>query len=197
MSSAKIPGGIPMQSDDPALVKAALAGNSAAFASLYDRYAGLVRAVCFESTGSIVDASDLAQDVFLHGYERLAELRNPAHFSSWIVGIARLSGKQWRRTRRRDRHRFFGSSHGIGAADTRTERDDQFDQLHAALMALSKTERTAVHLFYQKEQSAEGARQILGLSLSGFYRVLERARKKLRVRLGRPEVKEMRDDAKR
>jgi hypothetical protein len=35
----------------------------------------------------------------------------------------------------------------------------------------------ALHIFYLDEQPAEMARQTLGLSSSGFYKLLERARK--------------------
>ena len=44
---------------------------------------------------------------------------------------------------------------------------------------LPEKERLALHAFYLQEQSAEDARRTVGLSRSGFYRALERARKQL------------------
>ena len=39
----------------------------------------------------------------------------------------------------------------------------------------------AVHVFYLQEHPVEHARALLGLSRSGFYRALERARKRLKL----------------
>jgi DNA-directed RNA polymerase specialized sigma24 family protein len=53
------------QRSDNELVQAAVAGDRAAYGTLYDRYAPLVRAVCYDHTRNLADAQDLAQDVFL------------------------------------------------------------------------------------------------------------------------------------
>ena len=45
-----------------------------------------------------------------------------------------------------------------------------------AILKLPDDERFALHLFYLEEQSAAAARECLGLSQSGFYKLLERAR---------------------
>lgn len=73
---------------DKALVLAVFAGDKAAYETLYDRYAPLVRAVCYDMTGNLADAQDLAQDVFMRAYEKLDRLRDPELFGRWVVGIA-------------------------------------------------------------------------------------------------------------
>ncbi len=50
---------------DKILVQAVIAGEKQAYQQLYDRYAPLARAVCYERTGNLADAQDLAQEVFL------------------------------------------------------------------------------------------------------------------------------------
>ncbi len=65
---------------DKTLIEAVLAGDKAAYEKLYDRYAPLVRAVCYDYTGNLADAQDLAQDVFMRAYEKLDRLRNPDSF---------------------------------------------------------------------------------------------------------------------
>ena len=70
------------------LVGAVLAGDRAAFDGLYDRHAPLIRAICFDSTQSLVDAQDLAQEAFLRAYRKLHELRDPERFRSWLIRIA-------------------------------------------------------------------------------------------------------------
>jgi DNA-directed RNA polymerase specialized sigma subunit len=47
------------------------------------------------------------------------------------------------------------------------------------ITTLPEKERLALHTFYLQGNSADNAHRIMGLSRSGFYRVLERARKRL------------------
>jgi DNA-directed RNA polymerase specialized sigma24 family protein len=47
------------------------------------------------------------------------------------------------------------------------------------ITTLPEKERLALHTFYLQGNSAENIRRIMGLSRSGFYRVLGRVRKRL------------------
>jgi RNA polymerase sigma-70 factor (ECF subfamily) len=53
----------------------------------------------------------------------------------------------------------------------------------AAICELPERQRLALHLFYLQENPAEDARQILKLSRSGFYRLLDRASANLKSRI--------------
>jgi len=167
---------------DDELVQSTLSGDAESFGCLYDRYAGIVRAIAFEKTGNVTDAQDLTQDVFLRAFEKLSSLRDTTRFGPWVIGIARLAGKQWRRTRARDRHRLV-SEVGVSTLEINSSPALPDDLLHAAMIELDESERMALHLFYFDEQPAQQARLLMGLSLSGFYRVLERARARIKVRL--------------
>ena len=68
-------------------VRAALAGDPAAFGDLYDRYARVIRAVCHDATGNLAEAQDLSQEVFLRAYRNLATLRDAERFAGWLVGM--------------------------------------------------------------------------------------------------------------
>lgn len=165
-------------SDDKTLVQAVLAGDKTAYQELYDRYAPLVRAVCYDATGNLADAQDLAQDVFMRAYEKLARLRNSERFGNWLVGIARLRCKEWRRQKLRD----SDSKSELENRDSivaNPSGNGQIERLRAMITTLPEKERLALHAFYLRNNSADSAREILGLSRSGFYRVLERARKRL------------------
>lgn len=162
-------------------------GDREAFGHLYDRYAGLVRSVCFEATGNMVDAQDLAQEVFLNAFRQIGQLSTPGRFVAWLLGIARLSGLEWRRTRCRDRHQWTGAAIEI-ASDDGLNNGDPWTEIHDALCELSEDERLGIHLFYLEEQPAEQARKLLNLSQSGFYRLIDRARKKLARRLKAKEL---------
>ncbi|MHC4456075.1 MAG: RNA polymerase sigma factor [Planctomycetota bacterium] len=163
---------------DKTLVQAVFAGERAAYGKLYDRYAPLVRAICYDVTGNLADAQDLAQDVFMRAYEKLDHLRDPDRFGKWLVGIAWFRCREWRRRKSqgRDKHVELDCVEPVVADVT---DDGQIGQLRGAIAKLSEKERLALHTFYLQGKSAEDARRIMGLSRSGFYRVLERARKRL------------------
>ena len=57
------------------------------------------------------------------------------------------------------------------------------DALREAVGRLPQRERLAVHIHYLCGEPAEAARGALGLSPAGFYKLLERARGKLRAEL--------------
>ena len=169
---------------DEMLVRAVLAGRKEAYERLYDRYAALVRAVCYGTTRNLADAQDLAQDVFLRAYEKLEQLRNPDRFGNWLVAIARLRGREWQRQKLRNSKRC------AQVINVKSDIDDQPDnsrieQLRETIAILPEKERLALHAFYLQGKSADNARRIMRLSRSGFYRVLERARKRLERLLAR------------
>jgi RNA polymerase sigma-70 factor (ECF subfamily) len=164
------------------LVRAVIAGDKAAYGSLYDRYAPMVRAVCHDRTGNLADAQDLAQDVFLRAYERLSGLRRPDRFGPWLIGIARHRCREWRRRALRD-HRRQERAHEMQPTCPDPSDDGEPAKLGRLIAALPETERLALHAFYLQGKSVEEARHMLGLSRSGFYRAIERARQHLRKQL--------------
>lgn len=163
---------------DKTLIRAVIAGEKEAYEKLYDRYAPLIRAVCYDMTGNLADAQDLAQDVFMRAYEKLNHLRDPARFGKWLVGIARLRCKEWQRQRLRSQDRNVGLN-DARAVTPDPPNDSRIELLRGMITTLPEKERLALHTFYLQGKSAEAARRTIGLSRSGFYRVLDRARKRL------------------
>jgi len=163
---------------DRELIQAVLAGEKTGYEKLYDRYGPLVRAICYDTTRNLADAQDLAQDVFMRAYEKLGRLRDRDRFGKWVVGIARLRCKEWLREKARtqDRHSRLNEAKTAIAG---CSNDGQIEQLREMITILPPKERLALHTFYLQGSSAENAGRIIGLSRSGFYRVLERARKRL------------------
>ena len=164
---------------DKTLIEAVFAGDKEAYGKLYDRYAPLVRAVCYDMTGNLADAQDLAQDVFMRAYEKLSHLRDPARFGKWLVGIARLRCKEWRRQKLRSQNKNVGLNDDAHAVAPEPPDDSRIELLREMITTLPEKERLALHTFYLQGNSADNVRRIMGLSRSGFYRVLERARKHL------------------
>ncbi len=162
---------------DAALVEQARDGDAEAFAILYDRYARLIRAIAYDATAEYAAAEDIVQEVFFKAFRRLQQLRQPDRFARWLIGITRHAARDWQRNKRRDRH-HFGPTPDQSAE---TEADQTVIELRRAIRLLPKNERMALHLYYLNDQPAETARKAFGLSSSGFYKLLDRARKQTAV----------------
>lgn len=164
---------------DKMLVRAVLAGDKAAYGKLYDRYAPMIRAVCYDTTGNLANAQDLAQDVFMRAYMNLDQLRSQDRFGKWLIGITRRRCQEWLRWNLRLKDNPIELS-DVQIAVPDSHEDDRIELLRKMIATLPEKERLALHTFYLQGKSADNARRIMGLSRSGYYRVLERARKRLK-----------------
>jgi RNA polymerase sigma-70 factor (ECF subfamily) len=181
-----------MNVQDGTLVIGTLNGDRSAFAELYDRRARLIRAVCYDETCDPEAAAELTQEVFLRAYRDLRRLHVPDKFTAWLLGIARQVCREWRRKRGRERRAMAVFSDKLAFTDRWTEPPDgRLLELREAIAgtaptgkggrSLTEQERLALHAFYLQSRDAEEARGVLGLSRSGFYRVLSSACERLRV----------------
>jgi RNA polymerase sigma-70 factor (ECF subfamily) len=177
-----------MPASDATLVQGVLSGDRNAFAELYDRWAGLIRAMCFDVTRDLDTAEDLAQDVFLRALHKLGDLRDPPRFVSWLMGIARHVCREWRRGRLQNRRRLTSLTDDPPYVAEDAPSDDRDSFLLEAVAALPERERLSLQAFYLQGLNAEQARTALGLSQPTFYRVLASARRQLRQALSRQEV---------
>ncbi len=69
------------------LIQRAKKGEIAAFESLVTAYERRVYSLALRSTGSLEDAADIAQEVFLHAYRSLDSFRGDSGFSTWLYRI--------------------------------------------------------------------------------------------------------------
>ena len=168
-----------MSHSDSALVKAVLDGDKQEYGQLYDRYARLIRVICHDVTGDYSQTQDLAQEVFLRAYKLLERLEDPDRFGGWLVSIARNVCREYRRGKYRDRHVLVGLEPPEKETQVTENKDDTASELHEAMKILTEKERFALNVYYLQEHSAEETQKLLGVSRSGLYRLLEKARKKV------------------
>ena len=155
------------------LVRRAIAGDVPAFGTLYDRTVRLVRAVAADAGPDA--AEDVTHDTFLRAYRALNTLRDPARFTPWLVGIARLVVSERRRARRFDRL----PQHMPARTMTNADADEDAEQLLRLVARLPEEERLAVRFFFLNERSIEETSRLLNRSRSGTYAVLQRAKNRL------------------
>ena len=175
-----------MAQSDPVLVEAVLRGDEAAFGQLYDKYARLVRAVCYDEARNTADTQDLSQEVFLRAHDKLDRLKEHDKFAPWLVSIAKNVCREYRKKRARDRHILVGSDPLDIADDQADPPDDRLEGLSEALSRLPERQRLAIRAYYLQGEDAAQAGRILQLSRSSFYRLLEKARANLKTILEKP-----------
>lgn len=162
-----------------------------AMARLYDRHAPVVHAVCRQHLGSAGGGGpgacdDALQETFIRAYRMLDRLDSPDRLRPWLYGIARLVCSEMRRAAgRRRRHEGEAAmnhapvSREAEAPHETVSRSESLERLTEAIDRLPEQERLAVHLFYLDPDPVRAAKEALGLSRSGFYKLLARARERL------------------
>ena len=168
-----------MAEADATLVQKSLNGDKQAFGELYDKYAALIRAVCFNSTNEYVAVQDLTQEVFLRAYSKLDLLQETERFGPWIVSIAKNVGREFRRGKARDRHVYVGLQPPDEPGVKGDNMADMQQWLTMAMEKLGDDERLVLQVHYLKGKDAEEGKKILKVSRSSYYRLLERAKKRI------------------
>ena len=165
-------------------------GDTDAFGRLYDRHAPVVLAYCTRRVPnrSQAEGEDALQETFTRAYRMLDRVDDCLGFRSWLFRIARyVCSENIRKHIRRVDHERGAAEHNSmirsirSDEETRTGRNEQYERLEIALDRLEETERLVIHLQYLDPKPVEAARRTLGLSRSGYYKVLNRARGQLEL----------------
>lgn len=84
---------------DESLISACLTGDAIAWDALIDRYAALIFAVSLRMGVSQADTEDIFQDVCLILFSHLADVRDTARLSSWIISTTKR--EVWKMSRKK------------------------------------------------------------------------------------------------
>jgi RNA polymerase sigma-70 factor (ECF subfamily) len=169
-----------------ALVRAAQAGDRAAFDELVRLTYVETDTLAFRLTGDPEDARDVSQEAYLRAFRRLQQFRGDAQFSTWLYRIT--SNCASTHLGRRSRHRHDELDENTPADDLRTAVNPESalesvalrDRLQAALMALPPRLRAVVMLRDVYDLPHDSIAAELGISVSAAKVRLHRARRRLR-----------------
>jgi RNA polymerase sigma-70 factor, ECF subfamily len=160
------------------LVLAARAGDRDAFGELYRRFARAVHGVLMARVAP-QDADDLVQDVFIHAWPRLRELREPEAFGGWICTIARR--------RAMDHHRRAKPADELSETLPSADRPDISAEAAFALAAIQRLPdayRETLALRLVEGLSGAEIAAVTGLTPESVRVNLHRGFRLLRERLG-------------
>jgi RNA polymerase sigma-70 factor (ECF subfamily) len=182
---------ISVMTDDCTDLSAVRTGDFDAFGRIHDRHARLLLSICRRHGpggpgGSLAEAEDSTQEVFIRAYQRLDRVEDCTKLGAWLAGIASNVAREKRRSMaRRLKHegelmkRSAGKEGVIATAETEAMRQERFQGLEVALDTLADDERLAIHIHYLEHDPVGVAATVLGLSKSGYYKLLARARGRL------------------
>ncbi|MGZ8940047.1 MAG: RNA polymerase sigma factor, partial [Limisphaerales bacterium] len=174
---------------DEQLWRLSLKGDREAFGRIVGRYQALICSLAYSGCGSLQESEDLAQEVFVTAWKRLAELRDPQKLRQWLCGIARhrVADVVRREVRRGGRPASLESL--CESAEAASEKSDPAEEavsreeemlLWRALGGMPETYREPMVLFYREQQSVSEVAEKLELTEEAVRQRLSRGRAMLR-----------------
>ena len=182
-----------MNPDDQQLIRECLAGRTDAFGELVVRYQDRLFNSLANILGSRDEARDVAQEAFVHAFEKLGSFRGKSAFYSWLFRIAMNAAvSQKRKTRR-----ISGSidtarqDAGLEPLDAHPDADparplelaEQRALVRRALAELAEEFRVVLVLKEMDGLRYEEIAQIVGCPIGTVRSRIHRARSELRRKL--------------
>ena len=137
------------------LVRRCQRGEPDAFDGLYDRFGDVVWRLCYRMAGNTEDAQDLAQEVWLVVWGKIAGFRCESAFATWLYRVASNVCLQWLRKVRNKKTMPLDDAPLI--SHTRLESEvadrDHLDRLLAAVAELPEPLKLALVLRVEQDLS--------------------------------------------
>jgi len=175
--------------DEHSLIIAMRSGDKTAFSLIVKKYQSSVIRICRGYVGSVEDAEDIAQDVFVELYRSAAGFRGDASISTWIYRIAINRSINYLRDNRR-KFRVYRSSDSAGEkalvnsqtdlpVDSEVINSDHREALHLAIESLPDNQKKVFVLNKYDDLSYRDIADILKISHSAVESLLFRAKQNL------------------
>jgi RNA polymerase sigma-70 factor (ECF subfamily) len=167
-----------------ALVRAAQAGDAAAFEQLYRLHVGRVYALCLRLAGDVPRAETLTQDVFVRVWRKLASFAGRSAFSTWLHRLAvNVVVEEMRTEARRNGRVLMMEDLSLVDAPGREAPPGTALDLERAIAALPAGARLVFVLYDVQGYRHEEISALTGLAVGTSKAQLHRARRLLREEL--------------
>ena len=177
-----------MRTEDEIFVNRCLEGDQAAFDFLVNKYKEVVHAYAYHKVGDYQDAQDIAQEVFIKAYSKLAQLKWPHRFQSWLYTIVSNECKMWRRSHSKEREQEVSWEdvpvETLNEIAVRNHSDEDIElTVKSAMETLPGDNQLALSLYYMSDLSVKEIASFMGVSPNTVKGKLHRARKQLGERV--------------
>lgn len=173
---------------DEALAEAAAMGRIDAFDALVQRHHARFYRLAYRILFSREDAEELVQEAFLKLWTGKARFKDAykTRFTTWFTRIVVNQARDELRKRSKREHAPIDEANlSVEAIQRlRLEKQEDAEDLSAALKALPDRQRLAVVLFYYGEMPQKEAAESMGVSSKAFESLLSRAKVTLKQHIG-------------
>ncbi len=170
--------------EDRQIVEAVLKGDTRRYADIVERYQQHVANLTYKLCGNRLDVEEVTQQVFVELYMALPRFRFDSKLSSFIYRITvNTVCKMMNRSKR-----FISADAMENLPEQRSDdlnaqqriiRDEQLQQLRAAIGRLKDEQRTALVLYTFEDFSYQQIADVMQCSLSKVESLIFRAKKNL------------------
>ncbi len=172
-------------------VNKACAGDLASFERLIQRCRQTVTGIALAIVKDLDASEEVAQQVFIHVWQQLGTLREPASFLPWVRQITRYRAYNYLRDNRVNQQVVGDEAELLLAqfADPSAEIADNLQRSQQNVLIqqliddLPDDSREIVLLYYREEQSSQQVAELLGLSDANVRKKLSRVREILKEQL--------------
>lgn len=176
------------QATDVQLVQRTQQGEAEAFGEIVRRYQDAVYGLAVHLVHDFTDAQDVAQQVFIRAYERLAQLRHPEKLPAWLRQITYREAASWHRHRcdwlsLEDLSQDEMARNSVPSPAEEYDRKAFREAVWQAIQGLSEKNRLAVTLYYIDGLTQQEVADFLGVSRSVVANRLQRARRQLKEKM--------------
>ncbi len=184
-----------LRAEEDALVQRAIAGDRAAWRALYEEHDDFVFRVAVRFLGDEAEARDVAHDVFVQVFTRVATYRPAGRFRTYLYRVVAnrcLNERARARQKRRapgsegDESALAAVPDPAGSPEEQLGRAQEAREVRAAIARLPERQRLAVILSRFEGLSYEEIAAALETTVSSVESLLFRARQALARDLGAP-----------
>lgn len=175
-------------------------GDQQVFSLLVSKYQNYVFTIVLRYLSSREDAEEVAQDVFVKAYRSLGDFRGESKFSTWLYTITTTSCITFLRRKKLEVHsldneKVLAHAENIdgGMRANQVEQKSRIAMVNQAIAMLSADDAQVITLFYKGEQSLDEIAHILGQETNTVKVRLHRARQRLKEKMEKHFMAEVRD----
>jgi RNA polymerase sigma factor (sigma-70 family) len=185
---------------DKEIISRVLGGDQQGFAALVERYKNYVFTLVLRFTDNREDAEEISQDIFVKAYRCLADFRGDSKFSTWLYTIVRTSCITFLRKNKLETVSLDNEKNVLQIESREStfkanlvEGKSRRQMVNDAIQMLSSDDAQIITLFYKAEQSLEEIGKILGMEPNTIKVKLHRARHRLKEKMEKYFIHELRE----
>jgi RNA polymerase sigma-70 factor (ECF subfamily) len=168
--------------DHHLVARVVTANDTGAFGELIRRHQSQVRNFLRKLTGDTAVADDLAQDCFLHAWNKLQTYSGHGSFIGWLLKVAYTTFLQSKRKSKRYAEVLEEAAHVADAESKRyTAPVDEVSDLDKLLAVLTEEERAIMVMSYACELSHREISEATGHPVGTVKSIIYRGKEKIRT----------------